>query len=155
MRVQIATLAGRRLADHPTYRDWLTTPVFGVDGVNRASVEFIERDVVVRVAADGRLTVVGGTPLVVDGTALRMRRDEAACIYAVSCTVPDAIVTLTRGGTSRPLFVCTGFGLNTGRFVRATFMPMQISYVLTVTAVAPSAYPATVVLHTLMKQADV
>lgn len=154
MRTQIATLAGRRLADHPTYRDWLTNCVFGVDGVNRASVEFVERDVVVRVAADGQLTVVGGAPPIVDGTALRMRQSEEACIYAVSCTAPDAIVTLTRGGTPRPLFTCTGFGLNTGRFVRATVLPMHINHVLAVTATVPLTYPVTVVLHTLMKCAD-
>ena len=79
-----------------------------------------------------------------------MRADEAACVYAVSCTAPDATVTLTRGGASRPLFACTGFGLSTGRFVRATFLPMHVNHVLTVAA---PAYPVTVVLHTLMKYA--
>jgi hypothetical protein len=84
-----------------------------------------------------------------------MRQSEEACIYAVSCTAPDAVVTLTRGGTSRPLFACTGAGLSTGRFVRATFMPMHINHVLAVTtAAAPLTYPVTVVLHTLMQQVD-
>ncbi|MBK7823183.1 MAG: hypothetical protein IPJ61_19550 [Tessaracoccus sp.] len=155
MRTQIATLVGRRLADHPTYRAWLAGSTFDTGGVHRPSAEFVDRDVVVRVAADGQLSVVGGAPPVVDGPALQMRRDEEACIYAVSCMAPDAIVTLTRGGTSRPLFACTGFGLNTGRFVRATFMPMQINHVLTVTAITPLVYPVTVVLHTLMRQACV
>jgi hypothetical protein len=155
LRVQIATLIGRRLADHPAYRAWLTHNTFEVDGVVRPSAAFVERDVVVRVAADGQLTVVGDAPPVVDGTALRMRQSEEACIYAVSCTAPDAVVTLTRGGTSRPLFACTGAGLSTGRFVRATFMPMHINHVLAVTtAAAPLTYPVTVVLHTLMQQVD-
>jgi hypothetical protein len=69
LRVQIATLIGRRLADHPAYRAWLTHNTFEVDGVVRPSAAFVERDVVVRVAADGQLTVVGDAPPVVAVTA--------------------------------------------------------------------------------------
>lgn len=51
LRAQIAVLAGRRLADHPVYRAWLTDSTFEVDGYRSVSMAFIERDVVVVVAA--------------------------------------------------------------------------------------------------------
>lgn len=145
MRTQIATLASRRLADHPTYRDWLTNCVFSVDGISYRAGDFVAHDAVVIANAYGVTSV--DPPLVLCDTAFCVPRDGICIVYAVTCRLPSVRVTLAIGG--RSLFACQSSDLAVGQPVRATVIPGLLNH--TLCADAPGVTVAPVTLHTLTR----
>lgn len=135
MTAESSLAAGRRLAEHPTYREWMTKGVVTVDGISARSDDLTALDLVFGFKGAGLPLRHHGplpTRLDPDRPAFRFSYGVNTILYAVSCDIPGVTVSLRRGGAGTPCFSYTHDYALSGHPLRAYWIRHSIDHYLDV-----------------------